>query len=162
MSKKTLKVPLLAMVFSVLLMAGVKSAMAQSATTVTTTIKQPLNFVALTCELPESVTFTGTQDNVYEVINDGAGHLKLHIHSNWLNVSGSTPSGRQYRGTNESDQTIDLAGLPWEDVITVNEQWIGKAAGAPNMIYNLRFAVKVGADGSVVSQKDKETIECEL
>lgn len=161
MSKKTFKVPFLAMVFGILLLAGAQSAMAQSAFTVSTTVKEPINSVATTCDLGEAVTFTGTLDSVYEVINDGAGSLKLHIHSNWQNVIGSTASGLQYRGTNESDQTLDLASLPWEDTITVSEQWVGKGDGARNLVYTLSFVVKVAADGSVVTTKDKESITCE-
>src|SRR5712691_10900014 len=101
MSRKVSKVSLFVVLLGVLVMAGAKSTMAQTATTVTTTIKQPLNFAGKTCDLLEPVTFTGSQDTIYEVVNDGAGSLKLNIRSNWQNVSGSTPSGRQYLGTDE-------------------------------------------------------------
>jgi hypothetical protein len=161
MSKKVLKVSLLVMALGVLVMAGGKSAMAQTATTVTTTIKQPLNFMAQTCDLLEPITFTGTQDTIYDVVNDGTGNLKLNIHSNWLNVSGSTPSGRQYLGTNESTQSIDLDGLPSEQTITISQQWIAKTAGVASMVYNLRYIIKIDVNGNVTSQKDSETVECQ-
>lgn len=160
MTRKTFAVSIMTAVFALLFMAGTKSAMAQSATTVTTTIKEPLNFVGTTCDTFEPINFTGRQNTVYEVVNDGAGNMKLHIHSNWQDVSGSTPSGRQYRGTNTSNETIDLEGLPSEHTITINQRWIGKGKGAPNLIYNLRFNIRIDANGNVTSQKDSESTEC--
>jgi hypothetical protein len=160
MSVKKFRFSILALGFAVLFMAGAKSSIAQSATTVTTQIKEPLNFVGQTCDTFEPITFTGYQHTVYEVVNDGSGGLKMHIHSNWQNVSGSTPSGRQYRGTNTSNEDIDLDGLPSEHTITVNQRWIGKGKDAPNLIYNLRFNIKVDANGNVTSIKESETTEC--
>ncbi len=160
MTRKTLKLSILALAFGVLFMAGAKSSLAQSAYTVATQIKEPLNFVGATCDTFEPITFTGYQHTVYEVVNDGAGNMKLHIHSNWQNVSGVTPTGRQYRGTNTSNESIDLDGMPSEHTINVNQRWIGKGKGAPNMIYNLRYNIRIDANGNVTSQKDSETTEC--
>jgi hypothetical protein len=160
MNVKFFRFSILALAFGVLFVAGAKSSMAQSATTVTTQVKEPLNYVGQTCDTFEPITFSGYQHTVYEVVNDGAGSLKMHIHSNWQNVSGSTVSGRQYRGVNTSNETIDLDGLPSEHTITVNQRWIGKGKGAPNLIYNLRFNIKVDANGNVTSVKDSETVEC--
>ncbi len=161
MRRKILKLSLLTMVIGVLVMAGGKSAMAQTATTVTTTVKQPIDFVAQTCDLLESIKFTGTQDTVYDVVNDGAGSLKLNINSNWQNVSGSTPSGRQYLGTNESTQSIDLDALPSQQLITVSHQWIGKGAGVPSMIYNIKYIITVDINGSVTAHIDSQSVECQ-
>lgn len=160
MTRKPFAVSIMAMVFALLFMVGTKSVVAQSATTVTTTIKEPLNFVGNTCDTLEPITFTGRQNTVYEVVNDGLGHLKVHIHSNWQDVSGSTASGRQYRGTNTSNEDIDIDGLPSEHTINVNQRWIGKGKGVPNLIYNLRFNIRIDANGNVTSQKDSETVEC--
>jgi len=160
MRKKTFTIPILALTFAILFMAGTKSVMAQSATTVTTTIKEPLNFVGNSCDTLEPITFTGRQNTVYEVVNDGLGNLKVHIHSNWQEVSGTTASGRSYRGTNTSNETIDIDSLPSEHTITVNQRWIGKGKGVPNLIYNLRFNIRIDANGNVTSQKDSETVEC--
>ena len=160
MSVKIFRFSILALAVGVLFMAGAKSSMAQSATTVTTTIKEPITFVGQTCDTFEPITFTGMQNTVYEVVNDGAGSLKLHIHSNWQNVSGSTPTGRQYHGTNTSNEDIDVDSLPSEHTITVNQRWIGKGKGVPNLIYNLRFNIRIDVNGNVTSQKDNETVEC--
>jgi len=161
MSRKVFKVSLLVMVLGVLIMAGGKSAMAQTATTVTTTVKQPIDFVAQTCDLLEPVTFTGSQDTVYDVVNDGAGGIKLNISSNWQNVSGSTPSGRQYLGTDESTQSIDLGVLPSQQLITVSQQWIAKVAGVPSMIYNIKYIITVDINGSVTAHIDSQSVECQ-
>jgi hypothetical protein len=161
MSRKVFKVSLLVMVLSVLIMAAAQSGEAQTATTITTTISQPLNFAAQTCDVLEPITFTGTQDTIYEVVNDGAGHLKLNIHSNWQNVSGTTSSGRQYPGTDESTQSIDLDGLPSAQTVIVSQQWIAKSEGVPSMVYTLRFTVNIDVNGKVTAQKDSETVECQ-
>jgi hypothetical protein len=161
MRGKTLKLSLLTLMFAAVVMAGAKSTVAQTATTVTTTIRQPIDFAAQTCDVLESITFSGTVDIVYDVVNGGPGNLKVNINSSWQNVTGSTPSGRQYAGSNESTQSIDLDSLPSQQSFTVSQQWIGKGDGAPSMIYSIKFIINIDANGAVTAQKDSEAIECQ-
>jgi len=160
MSERRFRLLILAFAFGVLFIAATDVTMAQTATSVSTTIKQPLSLIAQTCDTPEPVTFTGTQDTLYEVVNDGTGVLKLNIHSSWENVIGTALSGHKYAGTNVSDEALDLDSLPGEQVITVSQRWLGKASEALNMIYTLTFNVKIGADGKVTSAKASEIVEC--
>jgi hypothetical protein len=133
--------------------------MAQTATIVSTTIKEPLNFVSATCDSLEPVTFTGTQDTLYEVVNDGTGVFTLKVHANWENVIGSVAGGRAFSGTNVSDETIDLDRLPSEQTVTVDQRWLGKG-DAPNLVYTLKFNITVATDGTVTSSKFSEAVEC--
>src|ERR1044072_9548483 len=112
MTRKPFAVSIMALGLALLYTVGTKSVAAQSAPTVTTTIKEPLNFVGNTCDTLEPITFTGRQNTVYEVVNDGLGHLKVHIHSNWQEVSGATGSGRPNPGTKTSNKEIDIRTFP--------------------------------------------------
>jgi hypothetical protein len=159
MNERRIRPWILALAFGIFLIAGTSVTMAQTATTVSTTIKEPLNFVSTTCDTLEPVTFTGTQDTLYEVVNDGTGVFTLKVHSNWENVIGSIASGRAFSGSNVSDETIDLGSLPTEQTITVDQRWLGKG-DAPNLVYTLKFNIKVAADGTVTSSKSSEVVEC--
>jgi hypothetical protein len=150
----------LAFAFGVLLLVGTNVTIAQTATTVSTTIKEPLDFASQTCGVVEPIKFTGTQDTLYEVVNDGTGRFTLKVTSNWQNVVGTTPGGLTFQGTNTSDETIDLDSLPSEQAITVNQRWMGKD-DTPNLVYTLKFNIKIDADGKVTSTKSSETAECE-
>jgi len=134
--------------------------MGQTATSISTTIREPLNFVATTCDSLEPITFTGNQETVYELVNDGNGVLKLNLHSDWQNVTGNTSSGVAYRGSSTFDTTIDLDSIPSDQVITLNHRWLGKNA-APNLVYTLKFNLRIAADGTVTSQKANEIVECQ-
>ena len=160
MSERRLRLLILAFAFGVFFIAATDVTMAQTATSVSTTIKQPLNFIAQTCDTPEPITFTGTQDTIYEVVNDGTGVFKLNIHSSWENVIGTALSSHQYIGTNVSDEVIDLDSLPSEQVITFDQHWLGKGSEALNMIYTLTFNVRIDADGKVTAAKTSEIVEC--
>ena len=160
MSERRLRRWILVVAFGVFLTAGANVTMAQTATTVSTTIKEPLNFAAQTCDTLQPITFTGTQDTLYEVVNDGTGVFKLNVHSSWENVVGTALSGHKYIGTNVSDETIDLDSLPGEQVITFDQHWLGKGSEALNMIYTLTFNVKIDADGKVTAAKTSEIVEC--
>ena len=160
MSERRFRLLILAFAFGVLFIAATDTGMAQTATSVSTTVKQPLNFMAQTCNTPEPITFTGTQDTIYEVVNDGTGVFKLNVHSSWENVIGTTLTGNKYIGTNISDETIDLDSLPSEQVITFDQHWLGKGTDALNMIYTLTFNVKIDADGKVTAAKTSEIVEC--
>ena len=160
MTERRLRLLISAFAFGVFLIAAADTSMAQTATSVSTTIKQPLNFIAQTCNTPESITFTGTQDTIYEVVNDGTGVFKLNVHSTWENVIGTAVSGQKYLGTNISDETIDLDSLPSEQVITFDQHWLGKGDNALNMVYTLTFNVKIAADGTVTATKTSEIVEC--
>jgi hypothetical protein len=94
------------------------------------------------------------------VVNDGTGRFTLKVNSNWQNVVGTTPGGLTLQGTNTSDETIDLDSLPSEQAITVNQRWMGKD-DMPNLVYTLKFNIKIDADGKVTSSKSSETAECE-
>jgi hypothetical protein len=151
---------ILAFAFAVLFIAATDTGMAQTATSVSTTVKQPLNFMAQTCNTPEPITFTGTQDTIYEVVNDGTGVFKLNVHSSWENVIGTTVTGHNYPGTNISDEAIDLESLPGEEIVTFDQHWLGKGTDALNMVYTLTFNVKIDADGKVTAAKTSEIVEC--
>ena len=160
MSERRFRLLILPFAFAVFFVAATDTSMAQTATSVSTTIKQPLNFIAQTCDTPGPITFTGTQDTIYEVVNDGTGVFKLNIHSSWENVIGTALSGHKYIGTNVSDEAIDLDSLPGEQVITFDQHWLGKGSEALNMIYTLTFNVKIDADGKVTAAKTSEIVEC--
>jgi len=160
MRERRLRLLILAFAFVVFFIAAGDTSMAQTATSVSTTVKQPLNFAAQTCNTPEPITFTGTQDTIYEVVNDGTGVFKLNVHSSWENVIGTAVSGLKYIGTNISDETIDLDSLPSEQVITFDQHWLGKGSDALNMVYTLTFNVKIDADGKVTATKTSEIVEC--
>jgi hypothetical protein len=159
MSERRLRHWILVVAFGVFLTAGANVTMAQTATTVSTTIKEPLNFAAQTCDTLQPITFTGTQDTVYDVVNDGTGVLTLKVHASWENVVGMIAGGRTFAGLSTSDETIELDSLPSEQTVTVNQRWIGKDDG-PNLVYTLKFNLKIGADGTVTSSKSSEVVEC--
>ena len=159
MNEKRLRPWILAVAMGVCLAASANVTMAQTATTVSTTIKEPLNFVAQTCDTLQPITFTGTQDMVYEVVNDGTGVLTLKVNSNWENVVGTIAGGLTIAGVSTSDETIDLDSLPSEQTVTVYQRWMGKN-DAPNLVYTLKFNLKVAADGTVTSTKSSEVVEC--
>jgi hypothetical protein len=160
MSERRFRPWVLAFAFCVFLLAGTNVTTAQTATTVSTTIREPLDFASQTCGVIEPIKFTGTQDTLYEVVNDGTGRFTLKVNSDWQNVVGITPGGLTLRGTNTSDETIDLDGLPGEQDITVNQRWMGKDE-TPNLVYTLKYTVKIDADGKVTSSKSGETVTCE-
>jgi hypothetical protein len=160
MSERRFRLCVLAVAFGVFLLAGTNATIAQTATTVSTTIKEPLDFASQTCGVVEPIKFSGTQDTLYEVVNDGTGRFTLKINSDWQNVVGITPGGLTFRGTNTSDETIDLDSLPGEQDITVNQRWMGKDE-TPNLVYTLKYNIKIDADGKVTSSKSGETVKCE-
>jgi len=158
MSTKAFKVSLLAMTFAVLFMAGAKSTMAQR--TVSTTIDEPLNFAGFACDTFEPIQFTGFVRTVYQTVYKGDGSPdKLMISTNWENVTGTTASGRVYKGKYNSKESIPLDGLPSQYKHNVTERWIGKG-NIPDLVYRLRFVVKVDSNGNVTHLKDSETTEC--
>lgn len=150
----------LILAFGLVLVGGAGAAMGQTATSISTTIREPLSFVATTCDTLEPLTFTGNQETVYELVNDGNGVLKLKVHSDWQNVTGTTTSDRVYSGSSTFDDTIDIDSLPSEQTITLNHRWLGKNE-APNLVYTLKFNIRIAADGSVTSQKSSEIVECQ-
>jgi hypothetical protein len=150
---------MLVSVFGVFL-AATAATQAQTATVVSTTVRESLNFASHTCQAVEAVTFTGTQDTVYEVVNDGSGELKLVAHSNWENVLGTSASGRLFRGTNLSDETLDITSLPSEQTISVSQRWLGSGEDSPSMVYTLKYRITIASNGNVTSHKDRENVEC--
>ena len=160
MTEKGFRFLILLFAFGVFFVAARNTTMAQTATTITTTVNQPINFAAQTCDTTEPISFTGTQDTVYEVVNDGTGVLKLQIHSSWENVLGTTAGGHLFRGTNMSDENIDLDSLPSDQTVTMDQLWIGRAIDSTNMVYTLTFKITIGADGKVTAQKNSEIVEC--
>jgi putative salt-induced outer membrane protein YdiY len=158
MSRKPLKVSVLSVMFAVLVMTGTKAAMAQKS--VSTTIDDPLNFTGLACDTFEPIQFTGYVRTVYETTYNGNGSPdKLKISTNWEHVTGTTASGRLYKGKSNSKETIDLDGLPSQYKHNVTERWIGKG-NVPDFVYRLRFVVKVDVNGNVTHIKDTEITEC--
>jgi hypothetical protein len=159
MIRTTLKFSLVALTFGVLLIAGANSAMAQRS--VTTTIDEPLNNnAALTCDTFQPIQFTGFVRTVYETVyNKDGSPDKLKITTNWENVSGTDTSGRQYKGHLHSLEVIDLDGLPSEYKHNVMERFIGKGK-VPDLVYRLRFDVKIDVNGNVTHLKDTEITEC--
>jgi hypothetical protein len=161
MSRKPLEVSLLAMTFTVLLIAGATSAMAQNATTTTTSTQTPLVQTALTCDTFEPITFTGFEKTVYEVKNNHDGTpLKFKMSISWEDVVGTTPSGRVYKGTYHSKETSDLDGLPSFHRITVSERFKSKTKGAADTVYTFKFKVKIDEFGNVTQDKEDEKSEC--
>jgi hypothetical protein len=161
MSRKPLEVSLLAMTFTVLLIAGATSAMAQNATTTTTSTQSPLVQTALTCDTFEPITFTGFEKTVYEVKNNHDGTpLKFKMSISWEDVVGTTPSGRVYKGTFHSKETSDLDGLPSYHRITVSERFKSKTKGAADTVYTFKFKVKIDEFGNVTQDKEDEKSEC--
>src|SRR5258705_611590 len=77
MSERRFRPWVLAFAFGVFLLAGTNVTIAQTATTVSTTIKEPLDFASQTCGVVEPINFTGTQDTLYEVVNDATGRFTL-------------------------------------------------------------------------------------
>lgn len=160
MSRKRFQLLIFGFAFTVVSFFGAQAAMGQTATSINTTIKEPLNFVSTTCDTLEPVTFTGSQETVYELVNDGAGVLSLNLHSDWQNVLGTTVTGLVYHGTSTFDTTIDVESLPSEQTVTLSHRWLGKN-DAPTMVYTLKFKVNIAANGSVTSQKTSEIVECQ-
>ena len=163
MTKKSFAVSIPAIVFALLFMAGTKSIMAQTpqtATSVTTTINEPVSFMATTCDTFETITFTGFQKTVYEVKDNKDGSpRKMTTTVNWEGVKGTTGSGVVYKGTYKSKESFDLDGLPSYYHLDINQRWTGKGK-APDMIYRLRHIVRIDALGNVTREKESERVEC--
>ena len=47
-----------------------------------------------------------------------------------------------------------LDSLPTEQTITLKHRWLGKNE-APNMVYTLKFNLKIAADGSLTSRENE-------
>jgi len=160
MSVKKFRFSILALAFAVLFLAGAKSSMAQSATT-STTINEPLNYTALTCDTFDPITFTGSQKTVYDVknFNDGSPR-RVKMTVTWDDVVGTTVSGRVYKASSTSREEYDVDGLPSYHRISIKQRFKSKTKGAADTVYTLRLKVKVDADGSVTQDKEDEKVEC--
>lgn len=161
MRRKPFVVSILAMVFAVLFVGGATSAMAQS-TIKTTTKDQPVDTIMTTCDVPfEPIHFTGFQRTMYEVKNDHDGSpLRFKFTATWENVVGTTPSGAIYKGKSKYMEQADLDGLPSYHKITVNERFKSKTKGSPDMVYFLKFKIRIDEDGNVTQDKEDERTEC--
>lgn len=160
MSVKKFRFSMLALAFAVLFLAGAKSSMAQSATT-STTIKEPLNYTALTCDTFEPITFSGSQKSVYDVknFNDGSPR-RVKMTVTWDEVVGTTTSGRVYKASSTSREEYDVDGLPSYHRISITQRFKSKTKGAADTVYTLKLKVKVDVDGSVTQDKEDEKVEC--
>jgi hypothetical protein len=161
MSVKKFRFSILALAFAVLFLAGAKSSMAQSATTTSTTTKEPISFVALTCDTFDPITFSGYQKTVYDVKNyhDGSPR-RVKMTVTWDDVVGTTVSGRVYKASSTSREEYDVDGLPSYHRISIKQRFKSKTKGAADTVYTLRLKVKVDADGSVTQDKEDEKVEC--
>jgi len=161
MSVKKFRFSILALAFAVLFVAGAKSSMAQSATTTSTTIKEPLNYVALTCDTFEPITFSGFQKSVYDVknFNDGSPR-RVKMTVTWDDVTGTTPSGRVYKASSTSREEYDVDGLPSYHRISITQRFKSKTKAAADTVYTLKLKVKVDVDGSVTQDKEDERVDC--
>ena len=161
MSVKKIRFSILALAFAVLFVAGAKSSMAQSATTTSTTTKEPLNYVALTCDTFEPITFSGFQKTVYDVKNfhDGSPR-RVKMTVTWDDVTGTTPSGRVYKASSTSREEYDVDGLPSYHRISITQRFKSKTKAAADTVYTLKFRVKVDVDGSVTQDKEDERVDC--
>ena len=160
MSVKKFRFSILALAFAVLFLAGAKSSMAQSATT-STTINEPLNYTALTCDTFEPITFSGSQKTVYDVKNfhDGSPR-RVKMTVTWDDVVGTTVSGRVYKASSTSREEYDVDGLPSYHRMSIKQRFKSKTKGAADTVYTLRLKVKVDVDGSVTQDKEDEKVEC--
>ena len=160
MSVKKFRFSILALAFAVLFLAGAKSSMAQSATT-STTINEPLNYTALTCDTFEPITFSGSQKTVYDVknFNDGSPR-RVKMTVTWDDVVGTTVSGRVYKASSTSREEYDVDGLPSYHRISIKQRFKSKTKGAADTVYTLKLKVKVDVDGSVTQDKEDEKVEC--
>jgi len=161
MSVKKFRFSILALAFAVLFVAGAKTSLAQSATTTTTTTNEPLNFVALTCDTFEPITFTGSQKTVYDVknYNDGSPR-KVKMTVKWDDVVGTTPSGLVYKASSTSKEEYDLDGLPSYHRMSIRQRFKSKNKGAADSIYTLKLRIKVDVDGTVTQDKEDERVDC--
>jgi hypothetical protein len=162
MSVKKFRFSILALAFAVLFVAGAKSSMAQSATTTSTTIKEPLNYnAALTCDTFEPITFSGFQKTVYDVknFNDGSPR-RVKMTVTWDDVVGTTTSGRVYKASSTSREEYDVDGLPSYHRISITQRFKSKTKGAADTVYTLKLKVKVDVDGSVTQDKEDERVDC--
>ena len=160
MSRKSVRLSMLAVALTLLAAAGAKSTSAQTVS-VTTKTKDPVDFTGTTCD-GYAVRFTGYQNNVWEVTTDDDGKLVLRAHTNWQGVSGVDTLNRTYRGMSVNNDTFELSSLGTEMTVTTSHRWIGKGKGAPNMFFHRTYNVKVDAYGQVLvdSLKEKENTEC--
>jgi len=162
MSRKKFRTSILALAFGVLVMAGAESAMAQTSTTTKTTTTEPLiNFIALTCDTFEPITFNGYVKTVYEVKDDHDGTpRKLKMTVTWDDVTGTTPSGRFYKASSTSKEAYDLDGLPSYQRTSMNQRFKSKTKGAADSIYSLKIKITVDVYGSVAQDKESERVDC--
>jgi len=168
MSRKKFRISILALAVGVLVMAGAESAMAQSSITTTnstttkTTTSEPLNnFLALTCDTFETITFNGYVKSVYEVKDDHDGNpRKLKMSVTWDDVTGTTLSGRVYKATSTSKEAYDLDGLPSYQRTSITQRLKSKTKGAADSIYSLKINIKVDAFGNVTQDKESERSDC--
>ena len=170
MSRKKIRTSILALAFGVLVMAGAESAlaqtstttMAQTSTTTKTTTTEPLtNFIALTCDTFEPITFNGYVKTVYEVKDDHDGSpRKLKMTVTWDDVTGTTPSGRFYKATSTSKEAYDLDGLPSYQRTSMNQRFKSKTKGAADSIYTLKIKITVDVYGNVTQDKESERVDC--
>ena len=160
MSVKKFRFSILALAFAVLFLAGAKSSMAQSTNT-STTINEPLNYTALTCDTFEPITFSGSQKSVYDVknFNDGSPR-RVKMTVTWDDVVGTTVSGRVYKASSTSREEYDVDGLPSYHRMSIKQRFKSKTKGAADTVYTLRLKVKVDVDGSVTQDKEDEKVEC--
>jgi hypothetical protein len=163
MSRESVRLLMLAVALSLLVVAGAEPANAQTVS-VTTKTKDVVDFTGTTCD-GYSVTFTGYENNVWEVTTDDDGKLVLNHHTNWQGVSGVdtfSPTPRQYRGSSVSNDIFELSSLGTEITVTTSHRWIGKGKGAPNMFYHRTYNVAVDSFGNTTAflLKEKQTIEC--
>jgi len=158
---KPLKVSILAMVFGVLCVASATSAVAQKATSTTTTTKEPLVQTPLTCDTFEPISFTGFVKSVYEVKDSHDGTpLRVKMSVSWEDVVGTTPSGRVYKGNYHSIDQYDVDGLPSYHRTTTIERFKSKTKGGADTVYTLKLRIRIDAFGNVTQDKESEETEC--
>ena|SRR5258705_8944049 len=162
MSRKKIRISILVFAFGVLVMAGAKSAMAQSSTTTKTTTSQALdNFIAYTCDTFEQITFNGSVKTVYEVKDDHDGSpRKLRMSVTWDDVTGTTPSGRMYKASSTSKEAYDLDGLPSYQRMSMTQRFKSKTKGAADSIYTLKIKITVDVYGNITQDKETERVDC--
>lgn len=162
MLKSTKKVQLsiaLAITIALLFVVQPLSLRAQ-ANTVTTNVQTPVNETVTDCN-GQPVVLSGTIHMVVHFTTDASGGTHAVIHTNYQNVSGTSPSnpGVTYQAVNSSHQTFN-SSVPQNEFTSVENVLLVSSGTTDNLKVKVTTHFTINANGEATSVVTRFEADC--
>ncbi|MCA1593292.1 MAG: hypothetical protein LC754_11725 [Acidobacteria bacterium] len=128
------------------------------ATTITTNVEMPVNQTVTDCN-GQPVILSGTVHMVVHSTTDANGSTHVTIHSNYQDVSGTSPSGITYRGVNSVETTFNSSG-PQSEVTTVDNVLLVSQGSTDNLRISATAHITINANGVATAQFTRLAVTC--